>query len=180
MLFVAVLAPFWLRSGEEIIWRLLPLVPQLCVIFPNLGVHVCVSMCVCVCVCVCMHVCVMWSEVKGASRIEVEWRERDREVTQINVSNQTTITSSGSSLPRPPSPLCLSLGGTDRDRVTGKTVSSTTQNPVSLNRKKYFPPYTSCGSHGNYSVLLEWLVSPRFRAHRAGQTGLPVPFAASL
>ena len=41
-------------SGEETNRRFLPLVPQPCVILPNLGVHVCV----CVSMCVCARMCV--------------------------------------------------------------------------------------------------------------------------
>lgn len=60
------------------------------------------------------------------------WRERETEVTQINVSTQTTVTSSSGSLPD----LRHLSEETDRDRVTGKTVSSTVQHPVSRNRDR--------------------------------------------
>ncbi|KAA8580003.1 hypothetical protein FQN60_005538, partial [Etheostoma spectabile] len=66
-------------------------------------------------------------EVKRGSRKEVEWRDRDRSDTNQCEHPNHHHQQQPPQPPRPPSPLCLYQGKTDKDRVTGKTVSSTTQ-----------------------------------------------------
>ena len=160
------------RAGEETNGRLLPLVPQLCVIWQNL--RVCLSVCVRACVCN-----VKWRERE--SRKEVEWRETEKWHKSMWAPDPPSPpAAAAAAAAASPTSITLLPFPRERRRETDSQPLQTTQHPVSSHRDTHASHHqTSFRSGGNKGHAGSALWSAE-RTERGSQSRLSAFFFSRL